>query len=237
MQKISSVQRMERRGYDLLPRIHPTQSGETGFGYGGLIIAIHRQPSGGHFDPQRLHLCLRAADGLARSRTVSWLSPLDKVEHVCPGMLTLTDRSQLRVDFFTSGGSLEPSSGPEETIYTLTSPAPILLLSEEKDTIADQIANEADALLAKIAAHWEPDEKGLSRRMASIDPLLYHSSMVCSVLAQYEQKGSLQATFHDLYLALCDEQQWLVEAHQWPAAPCQLEQLLAPHPPELPTAE
>ena len=236
MEKLSSVQRMERWGYHLLPRVHPSQSGETGLGHGGLIIAIHGRPTGGHFDPERLHLCLRDEDGLARSRTVSWLSPLDKVEHVCPGLVTLTDRSQTRVDFFTSGGSLEPASEPDETVYTLTSAAPILLLSDEKDTIADQVAAEAEALLARIAAHWEPDKNGLSRRIAAIDPLLFHSSMVCSVLTHYEQQGSLQAAFHELYLALRDERQWLVDAHQWPAAPCQLEQILAPHPPERPSA-
>lgn len=223
MSEQSLLELMKDWGYYPLARPHPDSPG-----YGGLLVAIRKEPTGKHFDAQALHLRLRDEYGGARWRTLSWLSPLEDTGHICPGMVTLQDRSGKQVEFFTFGGSLEVTSGPGEMVYSLRSPAPVLELNAQEETVSDQLAAETEELLGRIEVKWGKDEKGFSRRLAKVDALQFYLATLASILHRYAQVRILEKAHHDLFATLRGEREWLVEKHLWPAKPLVLENLLAP---------
>jgi len=218
---------MENWGYYLLPKSHPDSPGYT-----GLLVAIREEPTERHFDPQSMRLRFRDEHDKAKWITLRLHSPLEvPIEaslRVCPGKVVLRDRMDKRVDFFVFGGSLEAVSVPGETVYSLRSPAPILELTGDLESVPDQLASETEALISELQARWGLDEEGFARRLAQVDPLQFYLATLEAILARYEQDHTLQEAFHEFYLALHNEKRWLTERGQWPATLPRLEELLAP---------
>lgn len=209
-------------GYRVLPPPHPHS-----LGYSGLVVAVRKEPTGLHFDPERLHLRLVDHTGRARWTTVSRLSPLEGTRRLCPGMISLHDRSGKRVDFFAFGGLVESSSLADQTVMVLRSPSPLLELTAQKETVADQLADETELLVAEAEAKWGPDEAGFERRLAGVEPLEFYLAVLHTVLDRYQPDDVLCAAYHDLCAALEGEKEWLVGERSWPARPRQVEELLA----------
>jgi hypothetical protein len=223
MNEQSVFELMKNWGYYPLAKPHPGSPGHT-----GLLVAIRKEPTGKHFDPQMLHLRLRDEYGGAEWKTLSWLSPLEGVGHACPGTITLQDRLGKLVEFFTFGGSLGMTSGPGEMIYSLHSPAPVLELTAQEETFPDQLAIETEEQLGKIEVKWGKDEKGFSRRLAEVDSLQFYLATLGSILRHYEQVDILEKAHREFFAALRREREWLVQKRLWPAKPLALEDLLAP---------
>jgi len=228
MEEQSILHLMENWGYYLLPKSHPDSPGYT-----GLLVAIRKEPTEKHFDPQAIRLRLRDKYDEAKWTTLGLHSPLElpikASMQVCPGEVMLRDRTDKRVDFFVFGGSLEAVSVPGETVYSLRSPAPILKLTDDPESVPDQLASETEALIGELQVRWGSNEKGFARRLAQVDPLQFYVATLETILAHYEQDHTLQETFHEFYLALRNEKGRLVERGQWPTTPPRLEELLAPH--------
>ncbi|MGD8998680.1 MAG: hypothetical protein PVH80_11285 [Anaerolineae bacterium] len=79
MDKESIAAAVEGWGYRAFPRP------EGDFGYGRLLVAIRKEPTHHHFDPQRLRFRLRDASGEVRRRTTSWQVPVDESGRIYPG--------------------------------------------------------------------------------------------------------------------------------------------------------
>ena len=220
----SMLEQMKNWGYYLFPKPHPHCPGCN-----ELWIAMRKQPTGEHFDPETLYLRLRDTDGAARWKKMSLLTPLEDLHHVCPGTVTLNDRFDKRVDFFTFGGSLEMALSPDsgEDVYALKSPAPILELTVPKETVPDQLASETESLIGESEAKWTFEEKEFNQRLAQVDPLQFYIATLQSILLRYEHTLPLQETYRDLYDTLCRDKEWLVEKNQWPPVTTTLENLLA----------
>jgi hypothetical protein len=224
MDEQSVLELMKDWGYYLLAKPYPDS-----LGYGRLLVAIRKQPTGEHFDPQRIELHLRDEYGLAVRRILSWLSPLESIAHACPGLITLHDRSDKQVYFFSFGGTLEETPGVDEMVYELRSPAPVLRLTGlDDEAVQDQLASETEELLGEIEVKWGTDEGGFSRRLATVDPLWFYRAVLQSLLRRYERAQPLDRVYHDLHDALCREREWLAEKGQWSAQSSTLEDLLAP---------
>jgi len=222
MDEGSLLKLMKDWGYYLLPQSHRDSPG-----YPGVLVVIRDQPTGKHFDPKTLYLPLQD-EGVARWTKLRWSSPPTDSNHVCPGRVILSDRFDKRVEFFTFGGSLEATSGPGEMVYSLRSPAPVLELVAQQETIPDQLASETETLIAKIKARWELDDSGFNRRLAEVDPLQFYLATLQSILLQYKRAPTLEEVYHELRDALLREKEWLVAKDLWPANPPTLEDLLAP---------
>jgi hypothetical protein len=223
MDEQSVLELMRNWGYYLLPKSHDESPGYT-----GLLVAIRKQPTGQHFDPQTLHLRLRDEKGVARWRAPSWIMPLEEsAGRVCPGHVSLRDRHDKSVEFFTFGGSLEVASGRDEIVYALRSPAPILELTAH-ETAADLLASEAESLMAEAEAKWGRDEEGFNQRLAEVDPLELYAATLQSILLHYELAQTLEKVYHAFYEGLLQEKGWLVAQDLWPSKPSSLEDLLAP---------
>jgi hypothetical protein len=165
MEEQSILHLMENWGYYFLPKSHPDSPGFT-----GLLVAIRKQPTEKHFDPQAMRLRLRDKYNEAKWTTLGLHSPLElpiKASiHVCPGEAMLRDRTDKRVNFFVFGGSLEAVSVPDETVYSLRSPAPILKLTDDRESVPDQLAAETEALIGELEVRSGSDEEGFARRLA-----------------------------------------------------------------------
>ncbi len=210
-------------GYRTLPKHHPGS-----LGYSGLVVAIRERPTQHHYDPQRLHLQLRDEDGEAVWRTFSWLTPTAESDHFCPGRIILYDRHDSAAEFFAFGGTVQAISGQGEWLYLLESPAPILELIADEESLADQLAAEVEELMAEAKAGWEGDDEGFDRRLGGVDPVRLYSAAVNSLLTQYQDSHALMASYERLAGMLAQEKAWLMQRHLWPAARLRIADLLSP---------
>ncbi|MFQ6100972.1 MAG: hypothetical protein ACE5OS_07015 [Anaerolineae bacterium] len=223
MDRSHLLELMKGWGYYPLPKSHPESPGYT-----GLLVAIRKQPTGEHFDPERLHLRLRDAEGHSQWQTSSWLQPLQDSDQVCPGPVTLHDRHNKRVHFFTFGGSIEVFSEPDVIVHVLRSPAPILELVERGETIPDQLAAETEVLIGEIEGKLdELDEEEFDLQQVQIDPLQLYVTALQFVLQRYTHTVALQKTYREFYDALRREKDWLVANGLWPATPPSFESLFS----------
>jgi hypothetical protein len=228
MEEQSILHLMENWGYYLLPQSHPESPGYT-----GLLVAIRKNPTEKHFDPQTIRLRLRNKYDQAKW-TALWLHspqelPLEASIHICPGKVILRDRTDKRANFFVFGGSLEAVSVPGETVYSIRSPAPILKLTDDPESVPDQLASETEALISELEVKWGANEEGFARRLAQVDPLQFYLATLQAILARYERDHHiLEETFHEFYLALRNEKRRLMDRGQWPATLPALGELLAP---------
>jgi hypothetical protein len=210
-------------GYQLLPQAHRHSPGGS-----GLLVAIREEPTGKHFDPQTMHLRLRDVHGMARQRSLSLLSPGPDSDRVCPGRVILSDRLNKRVEFFTYGGTLEVIPATDAQVYVLRSPAPVLAMVAEEETVADLLAAATDALLAQVEVRWGHDERGFNQRLAEVEPLPFYMGTLHSLIDKYGHCHPLEETLHELCEMLHREKEWLTGQRLWRDKPPMLEDLLAP---------
>jgi hypothetical protein len=215
---------MKDWGYYTLETPHPGSPGYT-----GLVVAIRKQPTAKHFDPETVHLCRRDDYGLPKGTTLSLISPLaEEAGTVCPGIIRLRDRIGKEVDFYTFGGSLETAVRPGEMVVVVRSPAPILELTDKEETVQDELAAETGALLGRVEINWLEDEKGFSHRLASVDPLQLYVATVNSLLQQFEEDPTLaQGCEAPLYQVIQRERDWLISQDQWPENSPSVEELFS----------
>ena len=223
MDEGSILHRMEHWGYYLLPKSHPRSPGYT-----GLLVAIGETPTREHYDPESIHLRIAEADNDVYWANYSLKVHSVKSKLVVPGQVSLRDRIDKRVEFFTFGGSLEVVSRTREAVLSLRSPAPILDLNGPPESVADQLAFETEAMIAEQEARWGLNEDGFLRRLGEVDPFEFYLAILQSILQSYEHSSALRMSFHHLYDALLREKKWLLEANQWPAMPQDLNQLFTP---------
>lgn len=228
MEEQSILHLMGNWGYYLLPKSHPDSPGYT-----GLLVAIREQPTEKHFDPQTIRLRLRDKHNEATWTTLGLHSPVElsiKASlHACPGQVMLRDRTDKRTNFFVFGGSLEAVSVPGETVYSIRSPAPILKLTDDLESVPDQLASETEALIGELEVKWGANEEGFARRLAQVEPFQFYLVTLQAILARYERDHHiLEETFHEFHLALRNEKRRLMDREQWPTTLPALEELLAP---------
>ncbi len=216
----SSWPDMAEWGYYLLPRSHPDSPG-----YSGLLVALRPRPTGQHFDPETMDLRL-VAGGYPDPVTLTPHQP-PPAARIFPGRVILRDRRGKRVDFFCFGGELEAEGRPEERVYLLRSPAPILELNPNPEDVAHQLAAEVELMLGVFHARRANDDT-LNRRLAGLDPLEFYQACLASILLRFERARALQVSYRDFYGALLREKVWLLKMGRWPANPPTLGALLEP---------
>jgi hypothetical protein len=222
MNEESMATAVEGWGYRTFPR---PEGGD--FGYSRLLVAIRKQPTHHHFDPHRLHFCLRGASGKVRLRTATLDVPVEESGRVCPGPVSLFDRAEREVEFFTFGATVEVVSNPSALFYAFHSPAPILELTSPGETIVDQLAYEAQGVLARMEERWdERYDSGFAERLTEIAPDSLYVAILDSILLRYQAAPALQRAFPVLYAALEKEKKHLVTVDLWPEHPPQMEDLV-----------
>jgi len=211
-------------GYTLLDPPHADS-----LGGGGLVVALRAKPTGQHFDPETLFLRLRDRTETCRTVTLRLASPRLEACHVCPGRVSLTDRADKRVEFFTFGGSLEMTERPEEVVYVLRSPVPVLEILGQEGSVPDQLAFETESLLSRATAHWSRsgDPRSFDQRLAAVDPLPFYVAVLQTLLLRHRRVEAMETVYPELDDALFHEKRRLQAQGLWPDEPLALEDLLS----------
>jgi hypothetical protein len=226
MDRESIAAAVEGWGYRAYPR---SEGGE--FGYARLLVAIRKEPTVEHYDPQRLRFRLRSHSGEVRWRTATWLVPVSESGHICPGPVALTDRRDKRVVFFTFGGTVEVISDPSVLIYTFNSVAPILELTMPRETVSDHLAYEAEVILAELEERWDEHyDTGFAERLAEIDPATLYVAILNTILQRYRGALALEQAYSAFYAAIEKEKAYLSVGGLWPPQPLQAADLVLQSP-------
>lgn len=219
MEGIASA--VERWGYRAFPRE------EGDFGYGRLLVAIRKEPTERHFDPEKVRFRLRDASGDVRRRTASWRVPVEESGRLLPGSAALKDRHGKEVEFFTFGGTVDHAKTESAVVYVFDSPAPILEFAAAEETVSDQFAYEAEGTLGELEEQYDERwGRGFDHRLAEIEPLSLYIAILDAILSRYEKAPCLEKAFHTLYDALSLEKRMLQAADAWPKSSPELQELV-----------
>lgn len=206
----SIMQVMARWGFAVFFPFVPARPG-----FRVLAVAMRPRPTRAHYDPERMRLALQRGRNHPELTTLHWDSVLPRGVGVGPGMIVLSDRVDKRVTFYTFGGHMEairdglPRGG---TLYTLSSPAPILPLNMTGSIgLEDQLAAASEALLARMRARQRCRGQDPDALLAQLDVVNLYGGCVESLYTRYRRSSSLMATFPHFYRLLQRERNWLLE--------------------------
>ena len=160
-------------GYSLHGKPYPHAPGCS-----QLDVALRAEPTGHHFDPERVHLLIATPAGDVQSVTITHQGRGPETMRVCAGRVALEDRLEKRVQFLTLGGSLAMTFEEGLSLCRLTSPAPIIALSLVRGA-PELLSEEIEQVLAHRRARWEVRRREYDRRLAAADPeALYKACLV-----------------------------------------------------------
>jgi hypothetical protein len=224
MQQSEVLSRMQYSGYELLAAPHTRSPG-----FGGLLVAIRAAPTLAHFDPEIIRLCLIDPASNPYTTTLQLTSHLSGPQRVGPGRVVVSDRLNKRLGYFIYGGMVEAICVSRQTIYQITSPAPLFVLNRSTwDELGEQLAVETEALFARLSAAWRTDHAGFRRRLAQTEPLMLYAATLRSLHLLYSRSQALRRMFPRLFDVIRAEERWVSSNGQLPSAVVPLEELLDP---------
>lgn len=200
-------------GYYLLPKSHPDSPG-----FGGVAIAMRQTPTEQHFDPELIELrMIEQSEGTWT--TLTFYSSLNGNKEVQPGRIIIIDRFEKHVEFFTFGAMVEEIRGLHDVVFVFTSDAPVLVVTGDTNDPGDQIASEADELLARRQAlqmrHVMPGMPVTVHTQFAKN--LYQTSLM-ETIQHYERVAMLKWARPRVYAALLHERARLISEGSWQTA-------------------
>jgi len=149
-------------------------------------INIYEHPTLNHFDPDHADLYIVNSEKELELLTVFHPWTRRKEYQLAPGLITISDRVEKKIEAFSFGGLLTIQSFPEKTSSLIISPAPILRLEPDNiTTMAELLAEEMIKLLAVSKAEYLPKNKDFETRLASIPPLQLYIASLRSIMNIY----------------------------------------------------
>lgn len=215
---------MSEWGYYMPPKHHVHSPG-----YPGLVVAVRTHPTGAHYDPASMELCLQTHQSTIERVRLTQRGIGRTPRCVCPGDITLCDRFNKRVGFYSFGAILNRVVGPDITIYALASSAPILSLEADDDnTLPEQLRAETERLLARHRARWGGDNVAFAQRLLAIEPLTLYFAALRSIRLNYTRHPELRCQFSHLFEMIQREIRWQRESGCWVEDGPLLMELMAP---------
>jgi hypothetical protein len=153
-----------------------------------LLVAIRRQPTLRHFDPERIDYW-QTIDGRGASGSLDRRSRPPAKASFAWGGIRLVDRLNVVNDYVTFGGVLAAARAPAALVAVFSSPAPILASGGHSQGW-DPVAKEVLGYLARLRAA-AGQGRALERRLAEMAPLALYSAFVDEALARYEAADRL----------------------------------------------
>lgn len=208
-------------GYTFFPARHPHDPGHP-----RLDIIIRPEPTGLHFDPERVQIPVVQQEENFENLLVT--HPWARAENLelFPGRVILRDRLNKVAEAFVFGGQVEINSDEEKTRLSLRSPAPILSLTIER-SVAVLLAEEVEILLAERRAAWAGNLHEYEHRLARTDPLSLYHACLNSLREKFRhfppaEDGQNQRFYHFLVV----ESRVIQETHHLPVSGDTVEELL-----------
>lgn len=186
-------------------------------GYANLEVLILDQPSEQHFDPERMELGVVSEFGGVENRSIAHPWPWPEQTKATPGFVTLRDRKDECVEFFTFGGVLEIQPCAEHTRCSLSSEAPVLNLNrfpgdEDDLAIPYMLAMQAQILLAHRRAAWVDDPPAYEAHLCQVRSLEFYGSCIHTLIHKFERfPTSADASAQEFVNFLRDENERVQE--------------------------
>lgn len=210
--KVDDVQlRLREWGYYLEPADH-----KESLGYSKLVVLV-RHTAVGHtyYHVQDIYVGVLGWHHNLYHTTFG-SQPIYMGEHqIPPGQIYLNHHTTNRLSFYTFGGTMEVASyGDEGTLYTFSSPAPILALNAEQWTVADFLAAETEAMLAKLRGQWPVSSDQFAETLLALyNPAVVYMASIHSILQRHHQH--MPFDHPQMLVGLTHEKQWLDAHGQW----------------------
>lgn len=134
-----------------------------------LDVILSQNPSDMHFDPEKVEFRIVASRDEIQTLTVEHPWTFQKNYRVTAGKVILRNRQNKSHEAFTYGGELNIQVDDQQTICSLTSPAPIFNLDFNEST-AVFLVEETEILLAQRRAAWANNVDEYEKRLAKVDP-------------------------------------------------------------------
>ena len=195
-------------------------------GHPRLDVIITQEPTGRHFDPEKVHFEVLSVTGDLDQVNFHHPWAQSKQYRVCPGMIMMTDRRGKRIEAFSFGGDLQILSAQDHTVLALSSSAPIFPLFTAHD-LPMWIVAEVEILLAEQEAHWSPQQpRDFKAHLGTVDPLRIYA---CCLQAMQNKGDQIHCGDEDLDRQgvhfVNSEIERIREEDDWPASVPALDQL------------
>ncbi|MCS7061124.1 MAG: hypothetical protein RMN25_08140 [Anaerolineae bacterium] len=214
---------MERWGYLLLPDAHPYAPGQH-----RLLIAMREVPTEMHFDPESIRLRMGESGDSLNWSTIRLKYPLYGQRQVGLGRISISDRVDKRIEFFTYGGTIEAIHEHDQIVYALRSSAPILSIDPEMQDFSADLTFETEVMIARAQAQWNGNQAGFAHRLSQIEASQCYLATLRAILDHYQHNQRLRDGFRLFYTALCKEIELLAALGYWSSNTSKLNELLAP---------
>ena len=163
---------------------YPSKS-KHAFGGVRLDIVINEKPTMKHFDPQHVHLSIKAEENLIEPLVIHHPWHFERSFQVCAGLVRIIDRKDKKEEGFTFGGKLTITPQDTMTICTLESTAPILEITESSPLIK-MFFEEIEILLAEKRAELLSAVSIYTAHLASADPLGLYIACINALIEKFE---------------------------------------------------
>jgi hypothetical protein len=225
MINFTDLKQLENWGYSLLPAPHKDSPG-----FSGVEIVMQDTPDPNAFlSPVSLHLHTRDADGHAYWETLHADNKWIPFHYICPGKFHIRDNEGNETTFFSFGASIELEEQDEETVLTICSAAPVLELTPNKQTTANELAEEVEALLARLEARWLVKQNGhknfFEYLAQTYSPLELYITSIHTLLTHFKEVAALRQINPKLCHLLKTEKAYAQKNSQWPENPLNLDDL------------
>lgn len=139
-------------------------------GHPRLDIILLPDPTGRHFDPDRVALPVWSLNGTVGYLEISHPGINTDHQRVLAGKIIIEDRAGKCIEAFSFGGELQVLSDDEKTVCIYTSPAPILTWRNQS-SIEYLLIQEVEIILAERRAAWLNDTDHYEARLARVSPI------------------------------------------------------------------
>ena len=146
-----------------------------------LFVALRRQPSLRHFDPERIDLW-HTVDAHGHPLSIEWSTREAAVSDYSWGMIEVIDRVNARNEFATFGGSLLVARVADVKVAVLSSEAPIVACGGHSQDWSFG-AREMAGFVARLRAAADP-RGTLEADLARLTPVARYAAFVADSLAR-----------------------------------------------------
>jgi hypothetical protein len=175
-------------GYGFFERSRPTSPG-----YAKLRVSLCDKPGYGYYSPKFLRVSSINEANSMEHLTISHPWKDKESYQVMMDRVVLRDHEGRTIQAFTFGGELQIVERQDETLCTLSSPAPILELVEEL-SISTLFTTETEAALITHRLASEPKSTTLEQWMAATAPLTIYAACLQMVKRRLLEANLLDAT-------------------------------------------
>ncbi len=156
-----------------------------------LLVALRDQPTGCHFDPERVEYW-QEADGRSHHEIFSRETPLPTDHPFTWGSIRVVDRLEVANEYLTFGGRLSAGRLDGFTVAVYASPAPMLRGSGHSQS-PNPGAPMVEAFFARLRAA-AGDRVELERRIVRLSPQGRYAAYLADACETYRSSQQLQLT-------------------------------------------